>query len=104
MAALACLLNSRHSCTGEAAGKPGTDKDFWNRALQTPINDKQQAKGSDVHYPELYRGAGGGTMPTGQVTPYLGQLSGSACQLIFSSYPEGVCRTAAALACLVQWW
>ena len=55
--------------TGEAAGKPGTDKDFWNRALQTPIHDKQLTGRSDVHYPELYRGGtGGATLPTGQVS------------------------------------
>ena len=41
---------------GEPAAKPGTDKDFWNRALQTPIDDKQPASGAGTHYPELYRG------------------------------------------------
>ena len=62
-------LNIMHTHTGGAAAKPGTDKDFWNRALQTPIHDKQPAGGGGVQYPELYRGGTGtATMQTSQVS------------------------------------
>ena len=42
---------------GQAAAAPGTDKDFWNRALKTPLgDDSKPASGGKGAYPELYRG------------------------------------------------
>ena len=44
-------------CAGQAAAAPGTDKDFWNRALKTPLSDDPKpVSGGKGAYPELYRG------------------------------------------------
>lgn len=92
VAASPCLLNSTHARAGEGAGKPGTDKDFWNRALQTPISDKQPARGSDVHYPELYSGgAGGAAVQSGKVRLLpIGHFPGVTCQCLLSPCPQEV--------------
>ena len=53
------LAAQQNACTGEAPAKPGTDKDFWNRALHTPIDDKEAASSGKVQYPDLYKGGAG---------------------------------------------
>lgn len=52
------------ACAGQAAAAPGTDKDFWNRALKTPLsNDSKPASSGKSAYPELYRGGETGSVP-----------------------------------------
>ena len=53
----AWVSDAASACAGQAAAAPGTDKDFWNRALKTPLSDDSKpASGGKSAYPELYRG------------------------------------------------